>query len=56
MKKRQLTEGRDTEKDSRLEQLVREVMQRHAEEEALRAGEWTKTCFDDDNDEWSQIS
>ncbi|CAH1186251.1 unnamed protein product [Phyllotreta striolata] len=39
MKKGRLTEQKDNESNSRLERIVREVMQRHAEEEALRAVE-----------------
>lgn len=39
VKKRQLFEDKDKEKESRLEQIVREVMERHAEE-ALRVGEY----------------
>lgn len=33
-------DDREREKESRLEQIVREVMQRHVEEEALRAGKF----------------
>ncbi|KAJ8963353.1 hypothetical protein NQ318_018825 [Aromia moschata] len=37
VRKRRLAEQRQNENNSRLEQIVREVMQRHAEEEALKA-------------------
>lgn len=37
---RKRREQRQNENNSRLEQIVREVMQRHAEEEALKAGEY----------------
>ncbi|KAJ8970053.1 hypothetical protein NQ317_012028 [Molorchus minor] len=39
VRKRRLAEQRQNENNSRLEQIVREVMQRHAEEEAFKAGE-----------------
>ncbi|XP_072389146.1 sodium channel protein 60E-like isoform X1 [Diabrotica undecimpunctata] len=39
VRKRRMAEQRENENNSRLEQIVREVMQRHAEEEALRAAE-----------------
>lgn len=38
VRKRRLQEQRQNENNSRLEQIVREVMQRHAEEEAFKAG------------------
>ncbi|KAJ8963979.1 hypothetical protein NQ314_005238 [Rhamnusium bicolor] len=39
VRKRRMAEQRQNENNSRLEQIVREVMQRHAEEEAFKAGE-----------------
>lgn len=38
VRKRRLQEQRQNENNSRLEQIVREVMQRHADEEAFKAG------------------
>ncbi|KAH0999393.1 hypothetical protein HUJ04_005968 [Dendroctonus ponderosae] len=40
VRKRRLQEQRQNENNSRLEQIVREVMQRHADEEAFKAGKF----------------
>ncbi|KAH1006851.1 hypothetical protein HUJ05_007545 [Dendroctonus ponderosae] len=41
VRKRRLQEQRQNENNSRLEQIVREVMQRHADEEAFKAGKFS---------------
>lgn len=40
VRNRRLQEEKQNENNSRLEQIVREVMQRHAEEEAFKAGKF----------------